>query len=159
MITNWIEINDLSGDQYSVNKNILFKTSMLRSDLRFYSHVYIVVKRTITVKGSNENNRMDKILVFKNNTPFRSFIYKINSTFVDNAEDIDIIMSIYNLLENSDNYAMNNVGLNILVRLFMDTHFMANDPVKPNSNNTRTINICLMNPRIYTISFFFNKYL
>ena len=74
MIRKWIEINDLSGDQYSVNKNILFKTSMLRSDLYIYSDVYIVVKGTITVKGSNENNRMDKMLVFKNNAPFRSFI-------------------------------------------------------------------------------------
>ena len=74
MIRKWIEINDLSGDQYSVNKNILFKTSMLRSDLYIYSDVYIVVKGTITVKGSNENNRMDKMLAFKNNAPFRSFI-------------------------------------------------------------------------------------
>ena len=74
MIRKWIEINDLSGDQYSVNKNILFKTSMLRSDLSIYSDVYIAVKGTITVKGSNENNRMDKMLAFKNNAPFRSFI-------------------------------------------------------------------------------------
>ena len=68
-------------------------------------------------------------------------------------------MSIPNLLENSDNYAMNNVGLNIPARLFMDTHFMANYSVKPSNNNTRTINVCLIYPGIYTISFFFNKYL
>ena len=29
----WIEVNDLSGSQYSVNKNIRFKTPMLISDL------------------------------------------------------------------------------------------------------------------------------
>ena len=40
---NWMEVNDLSSDQYSVNKN-MFKTSMLRSDLCDYSDAYIVVK-------------------------------------------------------------------------------------------------------------------
>ena len=42
----WVEVNDLLNGQYSVNKNIMFKTSMLRSDLRDYSNAYIVVKGT-----------------------------------------------------------------------------------------------------------------
>ena len=42
----WVEVNDLLNGQYSVNKNIMFKTSMLRSDLRDYSNSYIVVKGT-----------------------------------------------------------------------------------------------------------------
>ena len=40
----WIEIDDLSSSQYSPSKNIMFKTSMLRSDLCDYSDAYIVVK-------------------------------------------------------------------------------------------------------------------
>ena len=40
----WVEINDLSSGQYSVNKNIRFKTSMLRSCLCDYSDAYIVAK-------------------------------------------------------------------------------------------------------------------
>ena len=47
----WIDVNDLSGRQYSANKNVRFKTLMLRSDLRAYSDVYVVLKGTITVKG------------------------------------------------------------------------------------------------------------
>ena len=47
----WIEVNDLSSGQYSVNKNIRFKTSMLRSDLCDYSDAYIVAKGRITVEG------------------------------------------------------------------------------------------------------------
>ena len=39
----WIEATDLSGNQYSLNKNVRFKTSMLRSDLCGYNDVYIVV--------------------------------------------------------------------------------------------------------------------
>ena len=34
--SKWIELNYLSGGQYSVNKNIRFKTPMLRSDLCDY---------------------------------------------------------------------------------------------------------------------------
>ena len=46
----WIELNDLSFGQYSVNKNIRFKTSMLRSDLCDYCHAYIFVKGRRTVE-------------------------------------------------------------------------------------------------------------
>ena len=37
---NWIEVNDLSGGQYSVNKNRRFKTPTLRSDLGDYGEAY-----------------------------------------------------------------------------------------------------------------------
>ena len=44
---------------------------------------------------------------FKNNAPFRSCISKlIISTLVDNAEDLDILLPMHNLLEYSDNYSM-----------------------------------------------------
>ena len=49
-VTNkWIEVNDLPSGQYSVIKNIRFKTLMLRSDSSDYSDAYIVVKGTIIV--------------------------------------------------------------------------------------------------------------
>ena len=44
MTKEWVEVNDLSSGQYSDNKNIRFKTSMLRSDLCDYSDAGIVVK-------------------------------------------------------------------------------------------------------------------
>ena len=50
----WVEVKDLSSGQYSVKKNIRFKTSMLRSDLCDYSEAYIVVKRTMTVEWDND---------------------------------------------------------------------------------------------------------
>ena len=46
------------------------------------------------------------MISFKNISPFRSCISKINNTFIDNAENLDITMSIYDLLESSDNYSM-----------------------------------------------------
>ena len=54
----------------------------------------------------NTANRRNKKLTFNNNAPFRSCISKINNTFADNAEDLDVVISMYNLLENSDNYSM-----------------------------------------------------
>ena len=46
----------------------------------------------------------DKKLAFKNNAPFTSCISKINNTLIDNAEDLDIVIPMYNLLEYSKNY-------------------------------------------------------
>ena len=56
-----IELIDLLNGQYSVKKNIWFKTSMLRSDLCDYSDVYIVVKGTIdlSVDAANENHKVE----------------------------------------------------------------------------------------------------
>ena len=53
----WIEVNDLSGGQYSVNKDLKFKISMLRSDLCDYSDVYIVVKGKITAGGTDDASK------------------------------------------------------------------------------------------------------
>ena len=105
-----MKVNDLSTGQNSVNKNIRFKSSMLRSDLCDYGNAYIVVKETITVEGDNDEKR-NKKLTFKNNAPFRSCISKINNTFIDSAEDIDIVTPMYNLLEYSDNYSMTSESL------------------------------------------------
>ena len=71
----WTKVNDLTSGQYSVNKNIRSKTSLLRSDLCDYSDAYIVVKGTIPVDVNND----DKKLAFKNNAPFTSCISKINT--------------------------------------------------------------------------------
>ena len=85
------------------NNQKRFKTSMLTSDLCDFSDAYIVVKGKIIVTNPN-NDAYDKKLAFKNNAPFTSCISKINNTFIDNAEDLDVFMSLYNLLECSKNY-------------------------------------------------------
>ena len=101
----WVEVHDQSGnDRYNPSKQIRFKTSMLRSDLCDFSDAYIVVKGTITVTNP-DNNAYDKKLAFKNNAPFVSCVSKINNTLIDNAEDLDIVIPMYNLLEYSKNYS------------------------------------------------------
>ena len=56
VIEKWIEVYDQSGETYNTNKQIRFKTSMLRSDLCDYSDAYIVVKGDVTVEGVNNRD-------------------------------------------------------------------------------------------------------
>ena len=89
---------------------------MLRSDVCDYSDAYIVARGRITVIGDNDAKIIKK-LIFKNNVPFRSCKSNINNPFIDNAVDLDIIMSMYNLLECTDNYSMT---LGILSNYYRD---------------------------------------
>ena len=90
-------------DRYKPNKQIKFKTSMLRSDLCGYSDAYLHGKGTITVTDPNNIN-YDKKFAFENNAPFNSCISKRNNTCIDNAEDLDMVIPMYNLLEYNKNY-------------------------------------------------------
>ena len=79
---------------------------MLRSDLCDYSDAYIVVKGDNTLTKANRRRIIDtrnRFLAFKNNVPFTNCISKINNVLLGNAEDLDIVMSMYNLLEYSKN--------------------------------------------------------
>ena len=99
---------------------------MLRSDLWAFSDAYIVVKGNITVNKKtftvdefdapnntadnptatntgNDNAFGEKELFFKNNAPFINCVSNINGMKINNAEDLDVIMPMYNLLEHSKN--------------------------------------------------------
>ena len=76
---------------------------MLGSGLGYFSDAYIVLKRSITFVRPN-NAKRSKSVSFKNNAPFINCISKINGIKLDNAEDLDIVMLMYHLLEYSKNY-------------------------------------------------------
>ena len=84
---------------------------MLRSDLCNFSDVYIVVEGDITLEGDNDANKRNKNLVFKNNASFINCISKINGIKIDNAEDLDVVIPMYNLLEYSKNYRKTTCSL------------------------------------------------
>ena len=103
---NWVEINDDIRGAYSPNKQIRFKTAMLRSSLCDYSNAYILVKGNITVTNTTAvaaANNTNKKVIFKSCSPFTNCIRKTN-TEIDNAECIDIVIPTHNLIEYSDNY-------------------------------------------------------
>ena len=81
---------------------------MLKSDLRDFSDAYIVVKGDITLTKAENRDFIDvrnRVLAFKNNAPFTNCISKINNVVIENAENLDIVMPMYNFLEYSKNYS------------------------------------------------------
>ena len=112
---NFVEINDDVRCVYSPNKRIRFKTATLRSSLCDYSNAYILIKGNIAVNNTSADgaaaNNTNKKVIFKNCAPFTNCISKINNTQIDNAEYVDIVMLMYNLIEYSDNYSKTSGSL------------------------------------------------
>ena len=54
---------------------------------------------------------MNRQNILNNNAPFISCISKINGVLFENAEDLDIVMPMYNLLECSKNYSKTSASL------------------------------------------------
>ena len=99
----YVEVNSLLNT-YNENKSIRFKTPILRSNLCDYSDAYILIKGTIAIAGKNQRDRQNRPLILKNNAPFISCITRINGELIEDADDLDIVMPMYNLLEYSKNY-------------------------------------------------------
>ena len=103
----YVKVNNLSKT-YNENQSIRFKTPMLKSNLCNCSDAYILVEGTITVTAPGANNGANNIrdkrnrsLILTNNAPFVSCITRINGKLIEDADDLDIVMSMYNLLEYS----------------------------------------------------------
>ena len=62
-----VDVNYFSGGQYSVNKNIRFKTLMLRKVQFDYNYAYIILKGTIDLlaTAANENDKCKKMWCLK----------------------------------------------------------------------------------------------
>ena len=106
----YVRVNSLSNT-YNENKSIRFKTPMLRSNLCDYSDAYILVKGKIVVMSPGVNNDVNNIrdkrnrpVILKNNAPFVSCITRNNGELIEDADDLDIVKPMYNLLEYSKNY-------------------------------------------------------
>ena len=99
----YVRVNSLL-DTYNENKSIRFKTPVLRSNLSDYSDAYILVNGTITITGNHPRDRQNRPLILKNNAPFISCMTRINGELIEEADDLDRVMPMYNLLEYSKNY-------------------------------------------------------
>ena len=102
---------------------------MLKSDLCNFSDTYIVEEGTITLEGDNNANKQNKNLAFKNNAPFINCISKINGVKIDNAEDLDVVMPMYNLLEYSKSYRKTTSSL---------WNYYRDEPSDPLSSNSES---------------------
>ena len=93
-------MSDESRGTYNVNSQIKFKTTVLKSSLCDYSDAYIRPKGNVTV-----NNQQLQVLIQIIQIAYTNCISQIKNTQIDNAKDTDIVMSMYNLIEYSDNYS------------------------------------------------------
>ena len=104
----WYIINDENNTNYGVNKDtgennpdtIKYDTRVLKPNLCDYAGAYILVDGTIRAADAVKATR----LALKNCAPFTKGNLEINDEHVDTAENLDIVMPMYNLIEYSDNY-------------------------------------------------------
>ena len=104
----WYIINYENNTNYGVNKDtgadnpdtIKYDTRVLKPSLCDYAEVYILADGTIRATNAVNATR----LALKNCAPFTKCNLEINDEHVDTAENLDIVMTMYNLIEYSDNY-------------------------------------------------------
>ena len=169
----WYVINDENNTNYGVNKDtgannpdtIKYDTRVLKPNSCDYAEAYILVDGTIRGTGGNNNTR----LALKNCAPFTKCNLEINDEHVDTAENIDIVMPMYNLIEYSDNYQDSSATLyqykrdepqdNLVNNLATDTSssFKYKVSLLGNPNivgNVATLNVKVVVPLKYLSNFF-----
>ena len=131
----WYIINDQNNTYYGVNKDtgadnpdtIKYDTRVLKPNLCDYAEAYILVDGTIRETGADNNTR----LALKYCAPFTKYNLEINDEHVDTAENLDITMPMYNLIEYSDNYQDSSATL---------YQYKRDEPPKANAINDLTTN-------------------
>ena len=170
----WYIINDEKNTNYGVNKDtgadnpdtIKYDTRVLKPNLCDYVEAYILIDGTIRAAAADSNTR----LALKNCAPFSKCNLEINDEHVDTAENLDITMPMYNLIEYSDNYQDSSATLyqykrdeppeaNAINDLTTDTSSsfkykvsLLGNPVV--ANNIARINVKVVVPLKYLSNFF-----
>ena len=80
-------------------------------------------------------DRKNRPLILKNNAQFISCITKVNNEFIENADDLDIVMPMHNLLEHSKNYRKT---IGSLYDYYRDE--LSDDADNYNFDNTKVVN-------------------
>ena len=170
----WYIINDENNTNYGVNKDtgvnnpdtIKYDTRVLKPKLCDYADAYILVDGTIrAVNAADANTR----LALKNCAPFTKCNLEINDEHVDTAENLDIVMPMYNLIEYSDNYQdssatlyqykrdeppanlANNLATNTSSSFEYKVNLLGNPVVV---NNVAKLNVKIVVPLKYLSNFF-----
>ena len=110
LMTKIMDQNNGRGNEN--DSAIKFETKVIKPNLCDYSDAYILVTRDIKVADVAANTNV----AFKNCAPFTRCVTHINDEHVETAENLDIIMSMYNLIEYSENYADSSGSLYQLKR-------------------------------------------
>ena len=95
----WNSANDQSNVNYDVGNEIIYNTEVLKSNLCDDNDAYILVRGDITNIGHQVTQ-----VPFKNCTSFINCVTKIDGRAIDDAEHLDLVMPLYNLIEYCSNY-------------------------------------------------------
>ena len=96
----WNIVNDSSKSNYDATNEITYNTEILESNLRDYNDAYILVRDDVTFIAASATQ-----VAFKNCAPFSKCIPKIDEATIDDAEDLDLVMSMYSVIEHRLNYS------------------------------------------------------
>ena len=101
----WYIINDQNNGEYgkgSENEStIKFNTEVIKSNLCNYPDAYILVTGVIATAGGNNITNV----CFEHCNIFTRCVTHLNDEHVETAENLNLVMNIYNLIELSDNYS------------------------------------------------------
>ena len=159
----WYIINDQNTGNNAYGNiedgtTIKFETKVIKPNLCDYSDAFILVT------GNIQNKPANSVVAFKNCAPFRTCDITINDKQIEKAEDLDIVMLMYNLLEYFDNYQNStgslyefkrdeppdnnaNVGNNA-------TSLVYKSKLIKGTDNNNVINVKLLVPLKYVSNFF-----
>ena len=96
----WNIVNDQSNANYNVGNVIIYNTEILISNLCGYNDAYVSIRGNIAVTAAPATQAS-----FKNCAAFTKCTTKIHGTAIDDAEDLDLVIPMYNLIEYSSNYS------------------------------------------------------
>ena len=159
----WYIINDQNTGNNACGNGedsttIKFETKVIKPNLCDYSDAYILVT------GNIQNKPANSVVAFKNGAPFRTCDVTINDEHVEKAEDLDIVMPMYNLLKYSDNYRSSTGSLYQFKRDEPpdDNADVANDTTRlvykskliKGTDNNNVNNVKLVVPLKYVSNFF-----
>ena len=96
----WIIVNDQSNSNYDVGNETIYDIEVIKSNLCDFNDSYMLVRDDITVKAAPEARVPFKICV-----AFTKCITEIDEATVFDAEDLDLVITMYNLIKYSSNYS------------------------------------------------------
>ena len=111
----WYVINYLNNTNYDNDATVKFETKVIKSNPCDYSDAYILVTWDITVVNGDDNTKV----AFKNCAPCTKCTAHVNDEHI-HANDLDIVMPTYNLIEYNDNYSDTSGSLRQIFRNAID---------------------------------------
>ena len=103
----------IHGERITTKAKLNLK--LVKAKLCDYSNAYMLVKKTITFPNTAAavaaTKNGDRKVIFRKCAPFTDCINEINNTQADNAQDVDVLIEMHNLIEYCDNYSKASASL------------------------------------------------